>query len=168
MSEKKLWSRSETLQLIENFEQNRGLWDPTLGRNSGYLKKIKKHTLQKLAVEFNTSDLEVGRKLHNLKTQFSQELKKEQQHTSSGEVYKSKWQYFDLMKFLQPTVNQNSSSATDDSMVTFRSNVSQKLCEAYKLHSYASYLMYLCKVKFQKGQIKKVLFQFKPNRSESD
>ncbi|XP_075985550.1 uncharacterized protein LOC142982754 [Anticarsia gemmatalis] len=101
MGDKKVWERSEVVQLIEKYKSKRHLWDTT---SKDYRNKIKKNAaLKSLAQEFNTTHIEVWRKLHNLKTQFGQEYKKVQKRNAeeeSDEVYKSKWEYYDKLMFI--------------------------------------------------------------------
>lgn len=115
MSTKKVWTRNEIVQLIEKYEQHRELWDT---KCKEYRDKFKKNAiLQSLATEFNTTDNEITRKLHNLKTQFGQELKKEQQRKSgqgSNEIYTSRWEFYQMLKF---TTCQHTLALSDDSMV---------------------------------------------------
>ncbi|KAG6460055.1 hypothetical protein O3G_MSEX011746 [Manduca sexta] len=112
---KKLWTRSEILQLIDKYKQRRELWDTN---NINYRNKVKKKfALQFLAKEFDTHVSEIARKIHNLKTQFLQELKKQRKRQcgqNSNELYESKtWAYFEAMKF---TLNQDPPATTEDSM----------------------------------------------------
>lgn len=66
---KKVRSREEIVRLISQYEQHPELWDTQC---KDYHNKVKKNsTLQILAAEFDTTDTEINKKLHNLKTSTS-------------------------------------------------------------------------------------------------
>ncbi|KAF6197577.1 hypothetical protein GE061_008541 [Apolygus lucorum] len=70
----KKWAHEEVCLLIENYEANPILWDI---RHPDYRDRVKKNLVtEKLANNFNCPVSEISRKLHNLRNQVSQELKK--------------------------------------------------------------------------------------------
>ncbi|XP_046984220.1 uncharacterized protein LOC124554196 [Schistocerca americana] len=100
---RKQWSREEIMELIQLYEANECLWNT---KCSGYRDRTKKHkVLEEIGLKFSCSQEEVQRKLHNLRNQVSQELKKIKQRRSrsgAGDNCKSKWPYFDALKFVIP------------------------------------------------------------------
>ncbi|CAH0404469.1 unnamed protein product [Chilo suppressalis] len=94
------WTRDETVALIKMYEQHRELWDTLI--KDYYNNAIKRATLRNLAVDFNTSIGEIRRKLHSLRTHFRHELQRTRQRQKEGgsnKMLKSKWEYFELLKF---------------------------------------------------------------------
>lgn len=68
------WSTEEIKSLILYYESLPELWQIS---NPDYKNRVKKAAaVESLAEQFNTSALEINRKLHNLRTQFNNELRK--------------------------------------------------------------------------------------------
>lgn len=115
-AEKKVWSDGEIQTLIALYEENSILWDV---RAENYRNRVKKQeVLESLAVKFNTTSNEISRKLHNLRSQFMQELKKIKKRksgTGADEVYLSPWPYFSALKFIGPSA---SNALTTDNLVS--------------------------------------------------
>jgi hypothetical protein len=69
---------------------------------------MKAGALEKVALSLGFSAVEIKRKLHNLRCQFTSELKKTV-HKKSGQGacdrYKSQWPYFYTLQFLESAVN---------------------------------------------------------------
>lgn len=65
-------------------------------------------SLNLIAQEIERTADEVSKKLHNLRSQMLREIKK-QKTTKSGQaaVNKSKWEYFDVLKFTEVAVTAN-------------------------------------------------------------
>ncbi|KAJ8889891.1 hypothetical protein PR048_009396 [Dryococelus australis] len=94
------------------------LWDC---RSNKYKNRDQTNAALKEIVQvFNYANEEVLRKIHNLRNQVrieylmsvSQDLKKnreEKSHSAGGEE-NSKWQYFNAMKFVIPTMTAKSTS----------------------------------------------------------
>lgn len=98
--EKKLWSMVETNQLISMYASRPELWN---AKSKHYKNRIKKRqAFDEIAQTFSVTVDEIYRKMHNLRTQFNNELRKTKRSTDQpvGEPYVSKWPYFDSLKFL--------------------------------------------------------------------
>ncbi len=97
----KLWSHDELVKLISLYENNTILWDIN---EKEYKNRVKKDSILKdIAEEFSAEISEVSRRLHNLRTQFFNERRKEETKKSgqgSMQNYTSKWRYYDPLKFL--------------------------------------------------------------------
>ncbi|CAL1678834.1 unnamed protein product [Lasius platythorax] len=85
------WTKDKTKLLISLLEGLPHLWDVS---QADYKNRSKRTaSIEQLAQQFNTDSGEVGRKLHNLRTQFNNELRKTRKRKSgqgSGEAYISK------------------------------------------------------------------------------
>lgn len=101
MAEKKTWPKEEVFSLIEHWQASPGLWNV---RYKSYKNRIKKQrAIKRIAIKFNTTENEISRKLHNLRTQFNQEIRRINSKKSGDEAddtAQSTWQFFDAMKFL--------------------------------------------------------------------
>jgi hypothetical protein len=70
----KKWTPSETKNLISEFEETPCLWNVF---DKGYKNKdMKAAALEKIALSLGFSVVEIKRKLHNLRCQFTSELQK--------------------------------------------------------------------------------------------
>ncbi|XP_028131331.1 uncharacterized protein LOC114327031 [Diabrotica virgifera virgifera] len=100
MGDKKEWLKADVEQLIYLYQCKPELWDIT---SEIYKDKLKKQNAYKeLAEDFNTTVEEIQRKIHNLRTQFNNEVKKlnkTKSGQSTGEVFK--WPYYKSLLFLQ-------------------------------------------------------------------
>lgn len=89
------WFAENIKLLILYYEGLPELWQIS---NSDYKNRIKKTAaIECLAERFNTTPVEINRKLHNLRTQFNNELrklKKKKSGQGTDENYVSKWEYF--------------------------------------------------------------------------
>lgn len=98
------WSTEEIKSLIFYLESLPELWQIS---NPDYKNRVKKAAaVESLAEQFNTSALEINRKLHNLRTQFNNELrklKKKKSGQGTDENYASTWDYFTSLQFLIPS-----------------------------------------------------------------
>ncbi|CAL1688681.1 unnamed protein product [Lasius platythorax] len=96
------WTKNKTKLLISLLEKLPHLWDVS---QADYKNRSKRTaSIEQLAQQFNTDSGEVGRKLHNLMTQFNNELRKTRKRKNgqgSGEVYISKWEFFEALQFMQ-------------------------------------------------------------------
>ncbi|XP_055905120.1 uncharacterized protein LOC129940710 [Eupeodes corollae] len=99
----KQWTLEETNQLIEKYESVEILWKTS---DKSFRDRNKKSVvLTEFAKQFSCSEDEIKRKLHNLRNQMSQELKKSKKRKSGAgtdELYSSKWPYFRALQFLIP------------------------------------------------------------------
>ncbi|XP_013190432.2 uncharacterized protein LOC106134838 isoform X1 [Amyelois transitella] len=104
---KSIWTSENTLKLIETMEKEcKELWDVKHPLNRDRLARQEKH--EYLASMFATTAEEISRKIHNLRSQFNNELRKikRRQMTSlsgGGELSSgggSGWEYFDALSFL--------------------------------------------------------------------
>ncbi|XP_076664793.1 uncharacterized protein LOC143367058 [Andrena cerasifolii] len=92
----KNWLEEEVKELISQWELYPELWAV---KNEVYKNRIKKQ----LAKKFNTTYSEISRKLHNLRTQFNQELRKtvyKKSGAGTDTTYESTWKNFGALKFL--------------------------------------------------------------------
>ncbi|XP_071446638.1 uncharacterized protein [Hetaerina americana] len=96
----RFWTKAETMELIQEYHVLRHLWDPS---NEWFKNRRKRYqALHNLGLCFKTSAAEVKRKLHNLRSQLFQELKKlkakiDQSEPGEESSHTSSWPYFDLM-----------------------------------------------------------------------
>lgn len=105
MCEKKLWSMTDTNQLIFMYENRPELWNV---KSKHYKNRMKKqYALNEMAETFSVTIEEVYRKLHNLRTQFNNEIRKGKKFSdeANGEVFISRWPYFNQLKFLSGCSN---------------------------------------------------------------
>ncbi|KAJ8942302.1 hypothetical protein NQ314_010098 [Rhamnusium bicolor] len=118
--DKKVWTNAEVKILISLYEENPILWDV---RSATYRNRNKKQEmLELIATKLNTNVNEITRKLHNLRSQFMQEVKKlkiKKSGAGTDEVYISNWPYFSALKFMQRSVDN---TETTDNL---NSNLSQ-------------------------------------------
>lgn len=113
---RKMWSDAEIKTLISLYEENPILWDV---RSVNYQNRNKKQdTLKLIATKLNTDSNEISRKLHNLRSQFMQEVKKlkiKKSGSGTDEIFISTWLYFSALKFIQCSVDN---SDTTDNLVS--------------------------------------------------
>ncbi|XP_026495180.1 uncharacterized protein LOC113400031 [Vanessa tameamea] len=99
--ERLYWNSETTMKLIEIFEKDcKELWDNKHPSNKDRSARQAKH--EYLANVFGTTAEEISRKLHNLRTQFNNELRKIKRKQAGGEgtTGSSGWEYFDALLFL--------------------------------------------------------------------
>ncbi|EFA00959.2 uncharacterized protein LOC103314973 [Tribolium castaneum] len=129
MAEKKTWTRKEIFSLISQWESRPELWDV---KHRDFRNKTKKQKLlADLAARFNTDDIEINRKLHNLRTQFHQELRKiarrQSQAPDANGTFQSSWEFFNVMGFIRGDFSYSKSMEMDDSQAEdVFENVSEK------------------------------------------
>lgn len=114
---KKIWTREETKLLIERVEEMPELWNISGQTNKDRVKKTA--AIESLAEQFHIDSAEINRKLHNLRTQLNNELRKMRQKKSgqgADETYKSSWEYFEMIKFMIP---ENKLNETHSNLVSF-------------------------------------------------
>lgn len=96
-----MWDRELTKKLIENYENYTVLWDVS---SAEYKNKLKKqNAYREIAGKLEKSEDEVKTKIHHLRTQFMQEMRRVKQKKSgqgTSENYTSKWEFFDALKFI--------------------------------------------------------------------
>ncbi|XP_059050092.1 uncharacterized protein LOC131845087 [Achroia grisella] len=104
---KMLWTTENTLKLIETLEKEcQELWDCKNMLNRDRNARNAKH--QYLANMFGTTVEEISRKIHNLRTQLNNELRKIKRRQSTSFTGEgslqggSGWEYFDALSFLIP------------------------------------------------------------------
>ncbi|XP_046399471.1 uncharacterized protein LOC124165965 isoform X2 [Ischnura elegans] len=94
------WPKADVIELIAEYRAMPCLWDPS---DPGYRdRKKRSQALHNLGVGFNTTAAEVKRKIHNLKSQLLQEMKKIEVKGSGANpddpfATTSQWPYFKLM-----------------------------------------------------------------------
>lgn len=108
----RLWTNEETEILISTMEAAPELWDPT---QEDYKNRAKRtDTIEQIAAQFQTDTKEISRKLHNLRTQFNNELRKMKikKNRHGGDEYKSSWKFFDSLRFMMPFAGCNKTSGS--------------------------------------------------------
>lgn len=110
--ERLYWNSEITTKLIEIFEKDcKELWDNKHPLNKDRTARQARH--EYLANIFGTTAEEISRKLHNLRTQFNNELRKIKRKQAGGEAAQgsSGWEYFDALLFLmrEPSGDPNDS-----------------------------------------------------------
>ncbi|CAB3234550.1 unnamed protein product [Arctia plantaginis] len=92
---KPYWNSDNTMKLIETMEKEcKELWDPKNPLNKD--RNARHSKFEYLADMFETTPEEISRKVHNLRTQFNNELRK----IKRRQVVRSGWEYFDALSFL--------------------------------------------------------------------
>ncbi|KAH8361077.1 hypothetical protein KR200_002062, partial [Drosophila serrata] len=103
-----MWDRENTIRLIELYENHSVLWDAS---SRDYKNKHKKQNAYcEMAEELGKSDDEIKTKIHNLRTQFLQEVrrvKKKKSGQGTSDNYTSKWEFFDALKFIKNEDGKN-------------------------------------------------------------
>lgn len=96
------WTSENTIKLIKLLEKDcKELWDTKNPLNKDRCARQAK--LDFLADQFGTTSEEISRKIHNLRTQLNNEVRKIKRRASSGEASGmggSGWEYFDALSFL--------------------------------------------------------------------
>lgn len=117
MAQKKTWSKDETFALITEWESYPELWDI---KSINYRNRSKKqNALRELAKKFETVESEISRKLHNLRTQFHQEIRRMKTKKSgdgADDAYEITWEFFNSLKFINC---DHSETKTIDNLVSF-------------------------------------------------
>nr|XP_034194032.1 uncharacterized protein LOC117610574 [Osmia lignaria] len=121
------WTQEKVLQMIEMYRNRSNLWDC---RDKTYKDRNKRHdALTEIAVCFGESKEEIDRKIKNLLSHFSREVKKEEKSLKSGagtdEVYKSKWFAFKNMQFLKDKNRPRKTVNTEDRV---NNSSEEKIC----------------------------------------
>ncbi|XP_030378065.1 uncharacterized protein LOC115626749 [Scaptodrosophila lebanonensis] len=97
-----MWDREKTIKLIELYENYSVLWDVS---SADYTNKHKKqNAYREIAEKLDKSDDEIKTKIHHLRTQFLQEVRRVKQKKSgqgTSDNYTSKWEFFDALKFIK-------------------------------------------------------------------
>lgn len=110
-----VWSSEKTHLLIDKQESYPELWDTS---SKDYKNKIKKqNALKAIANYIDAPEEEVKKKLHNLRTQFGQEVNKERKKKSgqsAEDVYVSKWEFYNDMKYM---TSSHVAKETEDNLV---------------------------------------------------
>ncbi|KAJ8878909.1 hypothetical protein PR048_019512, partial [Dryococelus australis] len=110
---KRAWSHDNIVKLIVMYEGTHMLWDC---RSNEYKNRDQKNAaLKEMGEVFNCTNEEVLRKIHNVRNQvrinFTRTTKnKEEKSDRAGGEEKNKWQYFNAMKFVVPTMMAKSTS----------------------------------------------------------
>ncbi|CAG4908569.1 unnamed protein product [Colias eurytheme] len=93
------WNSENTMKLIETMEREcKELWDTSHPLNK--VRTARQTKYEYLATMFGTTAEEISRKVHNLRTQFNNELRKIKRK-QGGVPEVSGWEYFDALLFLQ-------------------------------------------------------------------
>lgn len=122
------WSNEKVLELIDAYRNSTVLWDCTLpaykNRNS------RNDALKNIAELLGVDKVEIDRKIKNLLSHFSRELKKEKNSVKSGSgsdsVYKSKWFAYGSLQFLTDRNKPRNTTDTQVSLFDSYTNISTK------------------------------------------
>lgn len=97
------WSKETTVKLIELLRQHESLWNPAC--DSYRNKNIKHDALKFIAESINSNEIDVEKKIVNLKSQFHREESKARKGFKSGSgtdnIYVSKWYGYEMLQFLK-------------------------------------------------------------------
>ncbi|KAK7874130.1 hypothetical protein R5R35_004673 [Gryllus longicercus] len=97
------WSKTEVQVLIQESEKRPCLWDTS--RTDYRDRNIRTKNIQEIALVLNKEVEDINNKWQNLRNQFGAERRKCEARKSGSslqEVYDSKWEYFQAMKFILP------------------------------------------------------------------
>ena len=104
---KREWSRIGIWEMIVEYEGRPSLWDVCSPEYRDRNKQTEAWKTLAVGLKLDRDIGEVQRKIHNLRNLFCQELKKSSE-TKSGQATaqtcKSRWPYFDSLKFIQGAV----------------------------------------------------------------
>ncbi|ESN98632.1 hypothetical protein HELRODRAFT_162069 [Helobdella robusta] len=102
-----MWSNELVLKFIEDYRSSCScLWDVTSPDFKN--REKRKAALRSLAAKYNVTESEVEKKIHNIKTSFNRERKK----NASG-TRKSAWFAYNYLQFLLPSYDSKGSQITD-------------------------------------------------------
>ncbi|KOB71147.1 Laccase-1 [Operophtera brumata] len=107
------WNSEMTMKLIEALEAEcHVLWN---AKHAFYKDKIARHAKTVyLADMFRTTTEEINRKIHNLRTQYNNELRKMKKKQEAGfersAALASGWEYFEALSFLKTASSMNEST----------------------------------------------------------
>lgn len=107
--EKQVWRTPDVEKLIELYRDCQCLWDV---KTPGYRDRLKKNdAIKEIASELATDEGEVGRKLHNLRSQYSNERKKQASTKSGSEGGRClrKWEHYESLYFLNDSMDTRKS-----------------------------------------------------------
>lgn len=111
-----IWNQAMTKKLIETLgTECPVLWNQN---HSSYKDKVaRQEKMEYLADMFGTTTEEISRKMHNLRSQHNNELRKLKRRQESGQDRSggggSGWEYFDLMSFLREDTTMMESMMID-------------------------------------------------------
>ncbi|XP_030758576.1 uncharacterized protein LOC115884213 [Sitophilus oryzae] len=111
---KSKWKSEDTLHLISLIEDNQCLWNVTLADFKDRLKREK--AVCNIASELKISSEDVKKKIHSLRTQYTNErskMKKFKSGDSTTDRYKTKWEFYNALQFM---FQHSSANETIDSM----------------------------------------------------
>lgn len=124
----KAWTKEEIKNLIELYEAQPDLWDPSRSnymnrwvlswkvaffqvifatshfRIDHLFRNIKQKLLSEIAGKLKVDSKDVSAKFHSLRTQFNRECNKERKVKSGSgadDAYTSRWEYMSSLKFLK-------------------------------------------------------------------
>ncbi|XP_026471308.1 uncharacterized protein LOC113382174 [Ctenocephalides felis] len=112
--EKFVWERNKVFQLIELVEARPELWNIRLKEYRN--RNLKQQSLETIATSLNLGVKTVKDKIHNLRCQLNEHLRKMKKFKSgqgADERYKPKWEFFEAVKFMNIQIN-----STKDSIVS--------------------------------------------------
>lgn len=101
------WTQEKVLLLIDVYRKHPVLWD---NRNKYYRDKNKRNdALSEISSAIDEPKDEIIRKIKNLQSHFSRELRKE-----TNATYKSNWFAYESMLFVRDKNKSNTTKCTED------------------------------------------------------
>ena len=139
-----MWSNDKVLKFIEDYQASSCLWDVTSPNHKNRVKR--KSAIDSLAAKYEVTVADIEKKIHNLKTSFNRERKKNNQASGSSPK-KSSWFAYDYLLFLLPANESKGSRNTDfDATITENENNEDEVSENagldIKIYFCYSFLIY--------------------------
>ena len=122
-----MWSYEKVLKFIEDYHATSCLWDAT---STDYRNRAKrKSVIESLAAKHGVTGADIEKKIHNLKTSFNREWKKNNLPSGSS-TKKSSWFAYDHLLFLRAD-NESKGSRNIDFAENITENESKidEVCE---------------------------------------
>ena len=99
------WTEDETMTIIEFYHTNPVLWNHCLSEYKD--RNLKKMAMDKLTTTLNRSEEEIKNHWEDKRQKASKKS-----GTSTSEVYKSNWKYFDCLRFVRDCAEVDMSKST--------------------------------------------------------
>ena len=99
------WTEDETMTIIEFYHTNPVLWNHCLSEYKD--RNLKKMAMDKLTTTLNRSEEEIKNHREDKRQKASKKS-----GTSTSEVYKSNWKYFDCLRFVRDCAEGDVSKST--------------------------------------------------------
>ena len=106
----KIWSTNDVEKLITEYRDRPCLWNSRIEEYRN--RNVRDVALNSLASIFETTEAEVMRKLHNLRSQYTSQKRRLRDVCSGSSgttATTSKWQFFESLKFLSDSIEAHRS-----------------------------------------------------------